>query len=73
MTSIHFVFIGEGSSDAGLIPHLENLCIELGADEVTGTAVDFRSLDEHTSRTVGAKLKGAMQLEPDANLYFIKA
>jgi hypothetical protein len=71
MTTIHFVFIGEGSSDAGLIPHLENLCIELGADEVTGTAVDYQRLQENFSRTVEAKLMAAIQLEPSANLYFI--
>lgn len=68
---IHFVLIGEGSSDEGLIPHLENLCIQLGADEVTGTALDFQRLDRPIRRTVAAKLQAAIQLEPTADLFFI--
>ncbi|HVR95147.1 MAG TPA: hypothetical protein VMW27_00930 [Thermoanaerobaculia bacterium] len=68
---IHFVFIGEGSSDEGIIPHLENLCIELGADEVTGTAIDFRRLEQPIGRTVEAKLQAALRLEPEANLFFL--
>jgi hypothetical protein len=71
MSRIHFVFIGEGTSDDGLIPHLENLCIELGADEVTGTAVDYQRLDARAGHTVEAKLKAALQLEPEANFWFI--
>ena len=68
---IHFILIGEGTSDEGLIPHLESLCIDLGADEVTGTSVDFRRLGDATSRTVAGKVRAAMQLEPEANLLFI--
>jgi hypothetical protein len=68
---IHFVFIGEGSSDEGLIPHLENLCVELGADEVTGTAVDFRRLGIPVGKSVRARLDAAVQLEPEANLFLI--
>jgi hypothetical protein len=68
---IHFVLVGEGSSDDGLIPHLETLCIELGASEVTGTALDFQRLGRPTRKTVLAKLQAALQLEPTANLFFI--
>ena len=68
---IHFVLVGEGTSDDGLIPHLENLCVALGADEVTGVPIDFRRLDQPVGKTVEAKLRAAVQLEPDANLFFV--
>ncbi len=68
---IHFLLVAEGSSDDGLIPHLENLCIELGASEVTGTSLDFQRLDMPVRKTVSAKLQAALQLEPTANLIFI--
>jgi hypothetical protein len=68
---IHFVLVSEGTSDEGLIPHLENLCIELGASEVTGTPLDFQRLERPVRSTVAAKLQAAMKLEPTANLFFI--
>lgn len=68
---VHFVFIGEGSSDDGIIPHLENLCIDAGADEVTGVAPDFRRLPEAVGHSVEAKLVAALALEPEANLVFV--
>jgi hypothetical protein len=69
--TIHFVLVGEGSSDDGLIPHLENLCILLGADEVTGTTIDFGRIDQPVGHTVKAKLRAAIQLEPGANLFVL--
>lgn len=68
---VHFVFIGEGSSDEGMIPHLESLCIEAGASEVTGVAPDFRRLPGSIGHGVEAKLKAALLLEPEANLVFV--
>ena len=68
---IHFVFLGEGTSDAGLIPHLEMLCIEAGAEEVTGTALDFGRLPSSIGHSVADKVRATMLLEPNANLYFI--
>jgi hypothetical protein len=68
---VHFVFIGEGSSDDGVIPHLESLCIDAGASEVTGVAPDFRRLPGSVGHTVEAKLRAALALEPEANLVFI--
>lgn len=68
---VHFVLMGEGSSDDGLVPHLENLCVQLGADEVTGTRLDFERLDQPIGRTVEAKLRAAMLLEPSANLFLV--
>lgn len=71
MIRIQFIFLGEGTSDSGLIPHLENLCVQLGADEVTGAAVDFRRLSGNIAGTVEAKLKAALKLEPNTNLIFV--
>lgn len=68
---IHFLLVAEGSSDDALIPHLETLCIDQGATEVTGTAPDFERLPESIGHTVQAKLAAAIQLEPSANLIFI--
>ena len=68
---VHFVFIGEGSSDDGIISHLESLCIDAGATEVTGVAPDFRRLRDSVGHTVEAKLRAALALEPEANLVFV--
>ncbi len=71
MLRIHFVLIGEGSSDTGLIPHLEKLCIEVGADEVSGTSPDFQRISEAVSSSIETKIKATLILEPSANLIFI--
>ncbi len=68
---VQFVLIGEGSSDNALLSHLENVCLELGAEEVTGIELDFRRLPEKVKRTVDAKLSAAMRLEPHADLFLI--
>jgi hypothetical protein len=68
---IHFVLIGEGSSDHGLIPHLQKLCIDAGADEVSGTSPDFRRLPDPTGASVQSKIRATLALEPNANLFFI--
>lgn len=68
---VHFVLIGEGSSDESLIPHLENLCIDCGADEVTGIAPDLRRLPYPVGHSVEEKLRTILRLEPAANLIFI--
>ena len=71
MLSIRFIFIGEGASDSGLIAHLETLCVELGADIVTGVAFDIGMLTANAPRTVESKLSTALKLEPNANLIFV--
>jgi hypothetical protein len=68
---VHFVFIGEGTSDDAMISHLESLCVEAGADEATGVAPDFRRLSRAIGHSVEAKLRAALTLEPEANLVFI--
>lgn len=68
---VHFVLIGEGSSDESLILHLENLCIDCGAKEVTGIAPDLRRLPYPVGHSVEEKLRTILRLEPTANLIFI--
>lgn len=68
---IHFVLVGEGRSDEGLISHIERLLIRHGATEVTGTAPDFGMIPGHVGHLVVDKLRMAMQLEPTANLIII--
>lgn len=68
---LQFVFIGEGTSDNALISHLENICVELGAEEVTGIALDNERLPGPTRKTVAAKLGAALLLEPSADLFLI--
>lgn len=68
---VHFVLIGEGTTDDALVPHLVRLCVECGADEATGVAPDFGRLPTPVGRTIAEKLRRAAQLEPTADLYFI--
>jgi hypothetical protein len=68
---LRFVLLAEGSSDRGLIPHLQNLCIRAGVDEVTGIWPDFDYLPEKPEKTVEGQIRAALQLEPDVDLLFI--
>ena len=68
---VHFLFVGEGTSDEGLINHLELLCVEAGATEVTGVAPDFDRLPAKVGHTVEDKLRAGALLEPEANLLFV--
>lgn len=67
---VRFVFLAEGSSDGGLVPHLERMCIAAGAHEVSGVSPDFNRLPS-VGRTVQSKLTAALELEPHADLIFV--
>lgn len=71
MTQIHFLLICEGSSDEGLVRHLEKLCVECGASEVSGVAPDLTALRSPPGRRVDEKVRAAIRLEPGANLIFV--
>lgn len=60
---IRFVLISEGSSDNGLVSHLEAVCIHVGADEAAGITFDRQRLGPIGSK-VADKLRAAMTLEP---------
>jgi Domain of unknown function (DUF4276) len=70
-TRVHLVLLAEGQSDEGLLPHLEVLCVEAGADEVTSSAPDFARLKHPVGPSVEERLRTAMLLERDANIFFI--
>ncbi len=72
MIQVFFVFVGEGPSDAGLVSHLEELCILCGADEAAGVAPDLRSLPRaKTGKKVADQLSAALELEPNADVIFV--
>lgn len=68
---IHFLFIGEGSSDEALVTHLEDVCILAGANEVSGIAPDLGRLGRRIGHDVSSKVEAALSLEPTANLLFV--
>lgn len=70
MLQVSFLLVCEGSSDAALVPHLEELCILCGADEVTGVAPDLALVPE-VGHTVAAKVEVALRLEPGVDLIFV--
>jgi hypothetical protein len=69
--NIRFVLVSEGTSDDGLIPHLESLCIEAGADEVTGIAPDLSRVPRARGHTLEDRIPVILKLEPQANLLLI--
>lgn len=71
MLSVRFLFIGEGTTDDELVVHLERCCVLAGADEAGGVAPDFSRLPHPTGRTVAAKLRSALQLEPNVDVVFV--
>lgn len=72
MLRVFFLFVGEGPSDAALVPHLQELCILCGADEAVGVAPDLGSLPQPpASKKVVDKLPAALELEPSADLIFV--
>jgi len=73
LDKVHFIFIGEGSSDNGLINHLENLCLLCGASEATGVPLDYALIPEDLlkDKTVKSKVECALSLEPNANLIYV--
>jgi len=67
---INFIFVCEGTSDKGLIKHLEDLCVINGADEATGLYPDL-NLIGLSGKSVSEKVRTALKLEPNADLIFI--
>lgn len=68
---IHFILVAEGTSDHGLVPHLQELCVLCGADEATGIAPDLGALPDPPGRQVRKCVEAAIRLEPRANLVFV--
>lgn len=71
MKILRFVFLGEGSSDSGLVPHLRTLCVRAGAEEVIGTAPDLSLLPEPPGHDLRKKLRVVLAESPAPNLVFL--
>lgn len=68
---VQFLLIGEGSTERGLVDHLTNLCIEVGATEASGLVPPFERLEVPVGHSLVLRLRAAHQLNPSANLYFL--
>ena len=71
MLQVHFILLGEGSSDRALVEPLRRLCVAEGAGEVTGFAPDFGRIPGLQAKSLEAKLELVVQHEPGVNLIFI--
>jgi hypothetical protein len=68
---IRFALVCEGSSDRGLVHHLESLCRRAGAVEVEGIAPDLGRLPQPVGKTVAEQVEAMLGLEPNLDLIFI--
>jgi len=68
---IKFVLVCEGSSDRGLVPHLETLCVRAGATEAVGEAPDLARLPVPPGKTVSGQVSAVMRLGAEINLLFV--
>lgn len=68
---IRFALVSEGSSDRGLVVHLESLCRRAGATEVEGIAPDLGRLPGKIGKTVAEQVRAMLSLEPGIDLIFI--
>lgn len=67
--NIKFAFIGEGSSDNGLVIPLANLCISLGATSAESIIPDFSHSD--LGHALAPRIIATHKIVPDANIIFI--
>ncbi len=68
---VKFWLLPEGSSDRGLVPHLEALCLEGGADEAIGLAPDLGRLPAKIGKSVREQIQAALRYGTDLNLLFV--
>lgn len=68
---VRFLFIGEGTFDEHLVPHLRRCCILAGADEAEGLTIPFSRLGSHIGHRITERLEVALGLEPNVNLLFV--
>ena len=65
------LFIGEGTSDESVVPHIKGLCRLCGAEDPTEIIPDTRRFSKKVGHSVLEKVKAALELAPKANLLFI--
>ena len=68
---IRFALVAEGTSDHGLVRHLEDLCVRLGASEATGEIPPFDLLSKPPGKTIPGRLSVLHELCPDVGLVFV--
>lgn len=68
---IHFIFIGEGTSDAKLVVPLRELCLRHGADDAHELPLDWHQIGTDVGHSVLEKVQAALSEAPEANLLFI--
>lgn len=69
--SVRFVLVAEGTSDAGLVPVLRDLCVRVGAVEAIGEYPRLEQLQHKVGRRHAVRVKAALELLPDTNLVFV--
>lgn len=67
---VKFLLVCEGSSDRGLIPHLEGLCVRAGAAVAMGDAPDLGLLPDPPGKAIEKQARAALALAGDVNLLF---
>lgn len=67
---VRFAFIGEGTSDNGLVPLLRDLCVLSGAD-ATEIQLDWNKLEGKVGRSVSQKAQAALEQVQNLDLLFI--
>ena len=68
---LRFALVSEGSSDWGLVPHIEAMCVEAGAQEASGTVPAFHRLRAVPGKSVQEQVHAALVLEPDIDAIFV--
>jgi hypothetical protein len=68
--TVKFLLVCEGSSDRGLIPHLEGLCVRAGAAVAMGDAPDLGRLPEPPGKAIEKQARAALDLAGGVNLLF---
>lgn len=64
---VRFALLSEGTSEWGLVPHLEALCVRAGAAEAIGTPADLRTLRRPPGKSTAARLGALVELMPEAD------
>jgi hypothetical protein len=68
--AVQGVFLADGPSDLPLAPHLERLCLDIGA-EITLTPVDPRLLPKGVGRTVEGRLRYLVAQDARLDIAFV--
>lgn len=68
---VRFAFVTEGSSDRGLEPHLQRMCLAGGATEVIAHTPDLARLVPSPGKDVRSQVQAALTVVPDADIIFV--